>query len=77
MTTPNFLDAIKNLASQTDDDSILGASVRRILQEVRALEAMKEYDSNQLLINNDWLVSQYNRNRESKDQIKSVDQIKK
>ena len=46
MTTPDFLDAIKNIASQTNDDSILGANVRRILQEVRALEAMKSFDSN-------------------------------
>ena len=50
MTTPDFLDAIKNIASQTNDDSILGANVRRILQEVRALEAMDAYDSNQLVI---------------------------
>jgi hypothetical protein len=46
MTTPDFLDAIKNIASQTNDDSILGANVRRILQEVRALESMKSFDSN-------------------------------
>ena len=77
MTTPNFLDAIKNVASQTNDDSILGANVRRILQEVRAIEAMKEYDSNQLSINDDWLVSQYNRNRDINDQINNVDEIEK
>jgi len=41
---------IKTAASQTEDDSILGATVRRILQEARALEAMDVYDSNQLVI---------------------------
>ena len=74
MTT---IEKIKFIAAKTEDDSLLGASVRRILQEERALEAMEEYDSNQLLINDDWLVSQYNRNRELKDQVNSVDQIKK
>jgi hypothetical protein len=74
MTT---LEKIKFIAAKTEDDSLLGASVRRILQEDRALEAMEEYDSNQLSINDDWLVSQYNRNRDINDQVNSVDQINK
>jgi len=41
MTT---LDKIKS-AAKIEDDSFFGATVRRILQEERALEAMKEYDA--------------------------------
>jgi hypothetical protein len=46
MTTHNFLDAVKNVASQTEDDSLLGVTVRKLLQEVKALETMEEYDAN-------------------------------
>ena len=45
MTTHNFLDAVKNVASQTEDDSLLGVTVRKLLQEVKALETMEEYDA--------------------------------
>ncbi len=45
MTTHNFLDAVKNVASQTEDDSLLGVTVRKLLQEVRALEALDLYNS--------------------------------
>jgi hypothetical protein len=48
--TTEIYNKIKTAASQTEDDSILGATVRRILQEARALEAMDVYDSNQLVI---------------------------
>jgi len=48
MTTHNFLDAVKNVASQTKDDSLLGVTVRKLLQEVKALETMEEYDANHI-----------------------------
>jgi hypothetical protein len=45
--TTEIYNKIKSAANQTNDDSILGATVRRILQEARALEAMKSYDEKQ------------------------------
>jgi curli biogenesis system outer membrane secretion channel CsgG len=41
-----ILQQIKRAATNTGNDSIFGATVRRILEEERALEAMKSFDSN-------------------------------
>jgi len=47
MTT---IEKIKFIAAKTEDDSLLGATVRRILQEDRALEAMEEFDDTQTIM---------------------------
>ena len=83
-----FYNRIKLAESQMDDDSILGANIRRILQETIALEAMHKYDANQLSLDDElnelskdvdreaeWLINQYNRNRDSKDHISSIDEL--
>ena len=83
-----FYNRIKLSASQMDDDSILGANIRRVLQETIALEAMYKYDANQLSLDDElnelskdvdreakWLINQYNRNRDSKDHIDSIDDL--
>jgi hypothetical protein len=40
-----FYNRIKKATKSTEDDSILGATVRRIMQEELALEAMQAYDA--------------------------------
>jgi hypothetical protein len=44
--TELFYNRIKEATKTTEDDSILGATVRRIMQEELALEAMQAYDAN-------------------------------
>ena len=44
MTTETY-NRIKTAASQMSNDSLLGANVRRILQEANALEALNSYNS--------------------------------
>lgn len=44
--TELFYNRIKEATKTTENDSILGATVRRIMQEELALEAMQAYDAN-------------------------------
>ena len=41
-----FYERIKEASASNPNDSILGATVRRIMQEELALEAMESYDAN-------------------------------
>ena len=44
--TTLFYNRIKEATASNSNDSTLGATVRRIMQEELALEAMKAYDAN-------------------------------
>ena len=44
--TTIFYERIKEASASNPNDSILGATVRRIMQEELALEAMESYDAN-------------------------------